>query len=307
MTGGTKMKFNKWTLGLAALGVVSLASAAKAADTAAVASSVSTALSATTLSGYVDTSGEVTSGGKTVTPPYTVGGTARNSFNLNVVDLKLSKPQDEGQWASGYTVELWAGPNANGLASASTTSAGSSDFAIRQAYVSLRTPLGNGIDWKIGVFDTIIGYESLTSGSNPNYTHSYGFQIEPTTHTGILGSYRISDMISITAGIANTSYKSTVLATGGNIATINNGASNPTTMAAIALTAPDSWGWVKGNALFGRRQYPALAYVPESGRSHQRLRRCHRADPVEHPQIRCGVRLFERAHQGHHVRRNRTA
>ena len=48
------MKFNKWTLGLAALGVVSLASAARADE--AKMSQVQTALSNTTLSGYVDVS-----------------------------------------------------------------------------------------------------------------------------------------------------------------------------------------------------------------------------------------------------------
>ena len=47
------MKFNKWTLGLAAVGVVSLASAVKAEEKA---SSVMTALSSTTISGYVNTS-----------------------------------------------------------------------------------------------------------------------------------------------------------------------------------------------------------------------------------------------------------
>ena len=47
------MKFNKWTLGLAAVGVVSLASAARADETM---SQVQTALSNTTISGYVDTS-----------------------------------------------------------------------------------------------------------------------------------------------------------------------------------------------------------------------------------------------------------
>ena len=51
----------------------------------------------------------------------------------------------------------------------------------------LRTPVGNGIDWKMGVFDTVIGYESNSDPLNPNYTRSYGYTIEPTTHTGILG------------------------------------------------------------------------------------------------------------------------
>src|SRR5579859_2821266 len=48
-------KFDKWTVALAAVGVVSLASAAKAEEKA---SSVMTALSSTTLSGYVDTSAQ---------------------------------------------------------------------------------------------------------------------------------------------------------------------------------------------------------------------------------------------------------
>ena len=75
---------------------------------------------------------------------------------------------------------------------------------IRQAYITLRTPVGNGIDWKIGVFDTIIGYESSDSGNNPNYTRSYGYTMEPTTHTGILGTYKVNDMVSVQAGVANT-------------------------------------------------------------------------------------------------------
>ena len=49
------MKFNKWTVGLAAIGVVSLASAARADEKM---SAVQTALSNTTLSGYVDVSAQ---------------------------------------------------------------------------------------------------------------------------------------------------------------------------------------------------------------------------------------------------------
>ena len=57
--------------------------------------------------------------------------------------------------------------------------------------------MGNGIDWKIGVIDTIIGYETLTDGNNPNMSRSYGLTIEPITHTGILGTYRFKDTISL--------------------------------------------------------------------------------------------------------------
>jgi len=196
------MKFNKWTLGLAAVGLVSWNSAALADDAAP--STVLTSLSSTTLSGYVDTSAQWNLGtGNLNNPPYTFGGSGKaDGFNLNVVQLSLDKPLDESEWAAGYHVDLWMGPDANALGTVS--SGGGPDFAIRQAYISLRTPVGNGLDWKIGVFDTIIGYESLSSPSNPNYTHSYGFTIEPTTHTGILGSYKITDLVNVSAGIANT-------------------------------------------------------------------------------------------------------
>src|SRR5262249_3751456 len=130
-------------------------------------------------------------------------------FNLNVVQLRIEKPLDEAQWAAGYRVDLWFGPDANTLGTQSpfntTESSGlAADFAIRQAYVVLRTPIGNGLDWKIGVFDSIIGYESVESPNNPNYTRSYGHGIEPQTHTGVLASYRFNDLISASAGIANT-------------------------------------------------------------------------------------------------------
>jgi len=246
------MKFNKWTLGLAAVGLVSLNSAAKAEDAAATSSTVLTSLSSTTLSGYVDTSAQWNLGtGNAFSPNYSFGGASKaDGFNLNVVQLSLDKPLDESEWAAGYHVDLWLGPDANTLGTASINSSGGSDFAVRQAYVALRTPLGNGIDWKIGVFDTVIGYESLSSPNNPNYTHSYGFTIEPTTHTGILGTYKINDMINISGGIANT-YGPSIneKAQGPNVSNSTMAESYKTYMASVALTAPTDWGWIGGSTL----------------------------------------------------------
>ena len=113
------------------------------------------------------------------------------------------KALDESEWAAGYRVDLWFGPDANTLNTSSTVG-GSGDFAIRQAYVALRTPVGNGLDWKVGVFDSILGYESVESGNNPNYTRSYGHSIEPQTQPGVLATYRFSDLISASAGVADT-------------------------------------------------------------------------------------------------------
>jgi hypothetical protein len=141
--------------------------------------------------------------GNTFVAPYKFNSASKaDGFNLDVVQLRIEKPLDEAEWAAGYRVDLWAGPDANTLNTQS--SLGHGDFAIRQAYVALRMPVGNGIDWKVGVFDSIIGYESVESPNNPNYTRSYGHSIEPQTHTGVLASYRFSDMVSASLGVANT-------------------------------------------------------------------------------------------------------
>jgi Putative beta-barrel porin-2, OmpL-like. bbp2 len=214
------MKFNKWTVALAAIGVVNLIPAARADEKMA---QVQTALSNTTLSGYVDTAAiwNLGSQGGVNVPP----GVKTDGFYLNAVDLALDKPEDESPWASGYHAEFMMGPD-------SIPGAG-----IRQAYVTLRTPVGNGIDWKIGVFDTVVGYESNSDPLNPNYTRSYGYNLENTTFTGVLGTYKISDEVTVQAGVADS----------------NNGINNTATiesqkayMGDVAFTAPDSWGWIKG-------------------------------------------------------------
>jgi len=226
------MKFNKWTVGLAAVGVVSLASAARADEQKM--SQVQTALSDTTLSGYVDVAATFSPGNSGSGYAYGTTANQANGITLNAIDLVLDKPEDQSPWASGYHVEIELGPN--------TPQAGTGAYPIRQAYLTLRTPVGpNGIDWKVGYFDTIIGYESNSSPLNPNYTHSYGYTIEPTSHTGIIGTYKIIDAISVTAGIADTTYLAGPA--------FNSGMYRPSVLGSVTLTAPDSFGPLKGASL----------------------------------------------------------
>ncbi len=238
------MKFNKWTLGLATAGVVSLGSVVQAEEAAQ--HQVMTALASTTLSGYVDTSAIWKLGtGNALQPGLRSydGAGKQDGFNLNVVKLTLAKPLDEGQWSAGYNVDLLFGPDANSFASTSTGAA-TSDFAVKQAYVALRAPVGNGLDIKLGVWDTIIGYEVFAAGDNPNYSRSYGYWLEPTTYTGALASYKISDMISVSGGIADP----------GTAATINSRTtieSVKSYLGSVSITAPDSWGALKGATLQG--------------------------------------------------------
>ncbi len=243
------MKFNKWTVALATVGVVSLASAVRAEEKQ---SPVMTALSSTTISGYVDTSMEWNPGtGNAFVAPYKFNSPQKaDGFNLDVVQLRIERPLDEGDWAAGYRVDLWFGPDAATLNTSSTGN--NSDFAIRQAYVALRAPIGNGLDFKVGVFDSIVGYESVESGKDPNFTRSYGHTIEPQTMTGILMSYRFCDWFSASAGVANTvgpqiNNRAFVTQTG---VYGPDAESYKTYMGSVALTAPDSWGFLAGSSLY---------------------------------------------------------
>ena len=248
------MKINQWTLGLAAAGVVSFGMVGHAEEAK---EAVKTALSSTVLSGYVSSSvwynpGSI--GARNAALPFSGGNalggfaapTKANNINLDVVDLKLEKPLGEGPWAAGYAAELWFGPDANQLNTGSQSFLGTglnSDLAIKQAYVNLRIPVGNGIDTKLGVFDTPLGYETPNSGSNPNYTRSWGWAIEPTQHTGVIASYRFCEWMSATAGIAN-SHSPNINSKAGATAE-----SQKTFIGAITLTAPKSAGPLNGATL----------------------------------------------------------
>lgn len=243
------IKTNAWTLALVSAGLVSLP-AVLHAEEASTAQALQTALTSTTISGYVDTSAQWNIGTGSApgqTPNYAFSNGKADGFNLNVVKLMLEKPiEPTDSWGAGYKVDLWAGPDANLLGSASSLSSGSSDFAVKQAYVSLRAPVGNGLDFKMGTFDTIVGYEVSDGPSNPNHTRSYGYTLEPVLHTGVLASYQVSSALSVSGGVANTFDP-----------TINSRAfpikaeSYKSYLGSVTLTAPEDWGFLAGSTLSG--------------------------------------------------------
>jgi hypothetical protein len=239
------MKIHRWTIGLAAVGLVSLAPAVLAQTAAQQQTPLLTSLSATTISGYVDTSAVWNPGtGTANTAPYLGNGGQQNGFNLDAVDIKLSKPLEEGKWSAGYVAELSYGPDATAIDSGAAP--------IRQAYVNLGIPVGNGLELKVGRWDSILGYESSDRMNNPNWSFSYGKTFEPTENTGVLASYKFADWIGLQVGVADE-----VSTIGG----VNSGfESRKGVTSLLTLTAPDSWGALKGSALYG-----GLNYGPGAG------------------------------------------
>jgi hypothetical protein len=179
------MKMNKWTVGLAAAGVVSLASTAQAEE-----NSVLTSLSSTVLSGSVEAS--------------YVGGFSQDNnlydsgqFRAMGASLGVSSPLGGDSYSAGFNVETLIGQRAADFAG------DGGDFHLKNANIGMNLPVGNGVDLTLGLFDTIVGYEVEASASNPNVMRSYGYAIEPFTHTGLLASTSLNDMISVTAGLLN--------------------------------------------------------------------------------------------------------
>ncbi len=221
------MKMNKWTVGLAAAGVVSLASTAQAEE-----NSVLTALSSTVISGNVEAS---------------YNGTFSKSNNLygdqgfvaNGASLAIGSPLGEGDYSAGYNVELLLGQRASNF------SGEADDFHIKNANIGLNVPFGNGIDLTVGLFDTMVGYEVEASGANPNVDRSYGFDLEPFTHTGVLASTSLSDSISVSLGLANA-FDSTAGLHNGTI----DGDGNFAYLAGLEITAPESLGFLAGSTLY---------------------------------------------------------
>lgn len=269
------MKFNKWTVALAATGVVSLASAVQADES----HPVNTALSSTTLSGYVDTSAiwNLGSGSQVANRFANTASDRQDGFNVNTIKLQLEKPIDEGTWSAGYKVETMFGPDANVMPGALT-----SGVAIKQAYAALRAPIGNGIDFKIGQFDPIVGYEVTDSYANPNFSRSLGFNnLEPFGHTGILASYQVNDIIGVSGGVANGdsgfglnggSLTASGFASGQSGSSMRGllAESARVYMGSVVVKAPESAGWLAGSSLYvgavngdanGAKNDPTLLYV----------------------------------------------
>src|SRR5437667_4060344 len=127
------MKVNQWTIGLAAAGLVTLPTFSQAEEKA---TAVMTALSATTISGYVDTSAQWDIGtGNAFVPGFVYNAGKQDGFNLDKVKVRIERPLDEAQWAAAYRVDLLFGPDANTFGTTSVAGGNVSDFAIQQAYV----------------------------------------------------------------------------------------------------------------------------------------------------------------------------
>ena len=74
---------------------------------------------------------------------------------------------------------------------------------IHRANVSYLAPVGNGLTVTAGLFNSLIGYESLYAKDNPTYTRSWLADYSPYMMFGVNASYPVNDRLTMTTFIIN--------------------------------------------------------------------------------------------------------
>jgi hypothetical protein len=234
---------------LAAVASLSLADSgpeASATDTKKIVQNnfVETAQKGVKLSGYVDAgySYNFTGSGKqsNVNSRATTDTAQRGDFNLYAFKVALEKAlTSENKAQAGFRADVIIGEDASYLSNRDSGGGGASNedmdsnqLYLEQAYAQFRVPVGNGWDWKVGKFVSILGYEVIERPANMNITYGLLFQNAYTfNYTGVLTSYRFDDYLDAKLGVANG-------ANSDNNTSSNLQGDGVTVLASLNVTAP---------------------------------------------------------------------
>ena len=169
------------------------------------------------LSGYVDTgySYNFTGGGggtSDVSGRFGSDTAAGGDFNLYAVKLTLEKAlTEENRAQAGFRADVMIGEDAAFLANRNAVNntrnylQNSSALFLEQAYVSFRVPLGNGWDFQVGKFVSMLGFEVIERPANLNITYGLLWEQMPLYYTGVLSSYRLDEFLDAQLGVVNGS------------------------------------------------------------------------------------------------------
>jgi hypothetical protein len=238
----------------AILGVLAAVSSLSLADSAPEASAqdtkkmvqnnfVETAQKGIKLSGYVDAGYSynftgAANGTSDVTGRFGSDTAAKGDFNLYAVKIALEKAlTSENKAQAGFRTDVMIGEDANYLINRynnfnlSNFSQDSNALFLEQAYVSIRASVGNGWDFKVGKFVSILGYEVIERPANMNVTYGLLWQQMPLYYTGVLSSYKFDDYVDAKLGVVNGSQTD-------NNTTTSGGGDGCALLAALNITAP---------------------------------------------------------------------
>ena len=131
-----------------------------------------------------------------------------DSFNLDVAELVFQKDAaKEGD--IGFRTDIMYGytiPKAIRSSWPGVAPSADDDVDIQQAYVRYVAPVGNGLALDLGKFITEMGAEVIEGYDAWNYNYSRSllfYSTIPFTHTGLRGTYKFNDKVSLIGQIVN--------------------------------------------------------------------------------------------------------
>ena len=203
---------------------------------------VETAQKGVKLSGYIDSgySYNFTGSGNQsqVNGRFGSDTAQRGDFNLYAAKIAIEKALTSANKAqAGFRTDIMLGEDASYFlnrtaGSTSNTNNNSNSLFLEQAYVEIRAPVGNGWDFKVGKFVSILGYEVMERPANMNTTFGLLFNVMPLYYTGVLSSYKFDDYLDGKLGVVNGSNSDN------NTTTNPNGSDGVALLAALNVTAP---------------------------------------------------------------------
>jgi hypothetical protein len=203
---------------------------------------VETAQRGIKLSGYVDAGYSYNFTGQNnhsmVSTRYATDTAQRGDFNLYAVKIALEKAlTSENKAQAGFRADVMIGEDASYFINRSpnagyNTNNNSNSLFLEQAYASIRAPVGNGWDFKVGKFVSPLGYEVIERPANMNITYGMLFNVMPLYYTGVLSSYKFDDCLDGKLGVVNGSNSD-------NNTTLNpNSGDGCALLASVNVTAP---------------------------------------------------------------------
>lgn len=125
-----------------------------------------------------------------------------DEFMFNAFQLKLERPVESDKWDAGFVAKLLFGQNATLVQSAGLNLGDQGD--LQEGYAWLNAPIGNGLQFKVGKWVTLMGVEVIEDVVNPTWSEGNQFLlVENFTGTGVEVSYRWNDHIDTQVRVYN--------------------------------------------------------------------------------------------------------
>jgi hypothetical protein len=143
--------------------------------------------------------------------------TKDNSFSINKVKITFASPPAERSatdWNAGYRVSLMAGEDAPILNSDSGTTG--FDY-LREAYIDLNVPIGEGLNIKAGELISLLNWESGDGGAaNPNFSQGYQwYYTGDGPEAGVQLDYAFTDWLDVKFRVENGLYAGPISSSNG--------------------------------------------------------------------------------------------